>query len=456
MPNSSSKDQLILSKSLTGRHVQLIALGCAIGTGLYLGTSESLKMTGPSVLLGYLVAGFVVFLIMRQLGEMVVEEPEAGSFGHFANKYWGAYAGFLAGWNSWILYILISMAELAALGQLMQFWFPNLPTWLTVLTCFLTINTLNLVNVKTYAETEFWMSSIKVVAIIGMILFGSFLLLNGSGSTQSGIANLWQHEGGFFAGGLFGFGFSLVPILFAFGGLELVGIAAAETKEPKKVIPKAVNQTILILMFFYIGSLSVLLILFPWGKLITGGSPFVLVFSKLGNVFAAHTLNIIVFSAALSVYHSCVYASSRMLFSLAEQKNAPQFFAKLSKKGVPLPAVLLTALATSACVILTYLIPKQAFGMLMTLAVACVLITWAMISLSHLKFKAAMKKKNIATSFRAILSPASNYFCILFIIFILFMMAKNGQMILLALIPIWLLFLGVLYLYKKKYHTIKL
>jgi len=456
MSTSPSKNQSILSKSLTGRHVQLIALGCAVGTGLYLGTADSLKLTGPSVLLGYLVVGFIIFLIMRQLGEMVVEEPEAGSFSHFADKYWGAYAGFVAGWNSWILYILISMAELAALGKLTQFWFPNLPTWLTILVCFLTINAFNLINVKAYAETEFWMSSIKVVAVIGMILFGSFLLLSGSGSTQSGIANLWQHEGGFFPGGLLGFGLSLSPILFAFGGLELVGVAAAEAKEPKKVIPKAVNQTILILMFFYIESIFVLLTLFPWNQLIAGGSPFVLVFSKLGNVLAANALNIIVFSAALSVYNSCVYASSRMLFSLAEQKNAPQFFAKLNKKGVPFPAVFLTALVTFACVILNYLFPDQAFSMLMTLSVSCCLITWAMISLSHLKFKAAMKKKNITPSFKAILSPASNYFCILFMIFILFITAESGQLVAVALIPAWLLFLGALYLYKKKYNTIKL
>lgn len=438
-----------LSKTLTGRHVQLIALGCAVGTGLYLGSAEVLKLTGPSILLGYLVAGFFIFLSMRQLGEMVVEEPAAGSFSHFANKYWGSLAGFIAGWNSWILYVLVSMAELAALGQFMQFWFPTLPTWVTVLACFIAINSLNLIHVKAYAETEFWMSSLKIVAVVGMILFGGFLLLSGSGGAQSGIANLWQNKGGFFAGGLWGFAASLIPLLFSLGGLELVGIAAAEAKEPKKVIPKAVNQTMFYLMIFYIGSLGILLLLFPWNQVIGGGSPFVLVFSKLGNVAAANTLNLIVFSAALSVYNSCAYASSRMLFSLAEKNNAPRFLAKLNKKGVPFFAILVSALITFTCVILNYLFPEKAFGMLMTLVVACVLISWTMISLSHLKFKTAMKKAGIATSFKAILSPASNYFCILFFIFIVFMMAKNGQWIILMLIPIWLLFLSALYLYKK-------
>ena len=446
---SPQNDQPILSKELTSRHIQLIVLGCAIGSGLFLGTLPTLKLTGPSILLSYLVAGFFVFLSMRQLGEMVVEEPAAGSFSYFANKYWGSLAGFIAGWNSWILYVLVSMAELAALGQFMQFWFPTLPTWVTVLACFVAINSLNLIHVKAYAETEFWMSSLKIVAVVGMIFFGGFLLMNGSGGAQSGIANLWQNKGGFFAGGLWGFAASLVPLLFSLGGLELVGITAAEASEPKKVIPKTVNQTMLCLMIFYIGSLSILLMLFPWNQVIEGGSPFVLVFSKLGNNLTANLFNLVMFSAALSVYHACAYASSRMLFSLAEQNNAPRFLAKINQKGVPFFAILVSAFVTFTCVILNYLFPEKAFSMMMTLVVACVLISWTMISLSHLKFKVAMKKARITTSFKAILSPASNYFCILFFIFNAFMMAKNGQWIILILIPIWLLFLSALYLYKK-------
>jgi aromatic amino acid transport protein AroP len=232
-----------LSKSLTNRHIQLIILGCAIGSGLFMGSVPALKLTGPSILLSYLVAGSVIYLLMRQLGEMVVEEPAAGSFSHFAHKYWGSHASFIAGWNSWIRYVLISMAELSALGQLAQFWFPTLPTWVTVLACFLIINSLNLIHVKAYAETESCIASIKVAAVVSMICVGGFLLLSGSGGSQSGVANLWKNEGGFFAGGLSGFAMALVPALFSFGGLDLVGIAAAEAKEPKKIIPKVVNQT---------------------------------------------------------------------------------------------------------------------------------------------------------------------------------------------------------------------
>jgi aromatic amino acid transport protein AroP len=191
--------------------------------------------------------------------------------------------------------------------------------------------------------------------------------------------------------------------------------------------------------------------LFPWNQVIGGGSPFVLVFSKLGNVAAANILNIVVFSAALSGYNSCVYASSRMLFSLAQQGNAPHFVEKLTKKGVPFAGVLVTALATFASVIINFLLPQRAFEILLALVIASALITWAMISVSHLKFKVAMKAKGITTSFKAILSPASNYLCLLFIVFIVMMMANSEQWMAVMLIPVWLSFLGIAYLYKRKW-----
>ncbi|QQS16794.1 MAG: amino acid permease [Neisseriales bacterium] len=448
--NTSSKHQLQLERGLTNRHIQLIIFGCTIGSGLFLGTVPALKLTGPSIILNYLIAGFVVYLVMRQLGEMVVEEPAAGSFSHFAYKYWGEQASFIAGWNSWILYILVSMAELSAVGQLMQFWLPTLPNWITTLVCFLAINALNLMHVKAYAETEFWMSLIKVLAVIGMIAFGAFLLLSGAGGEQASVANLWRNEGGFFAGGLSGFTMALSPVLFSLGGLELVGIAAAEANEPKKAIPKAVNQTIAWLLAFYILSIAILLMLFPWRQVISGGSPFVLIFSKLGSDVTANALNVVIFSAALSAYHACAYAGSRMLFSLAEKKNAPQFFAQVSKRGVPFVAILVSALATFACVVVNFLFAEHAFSIFMMLVVVAALITWSMISLSHLKFREAMQRQCFAPSFKAIGSPVSNYLCLLFVALVIFALIKNGEIASVVAIPLWLVFLSGLFVYKKK------
>ena len=232
-----------LKRGLKNRHIQLIALGGAVGTGLFLGIAQTIRMAGPSVLLGYAIAGLIAFFIMRQLGEMVVEEPVAGSFSHFANRYWGPFAGFMSGWNYWVLYVLVSMAELTAVGIYIQYWWPGVPTWVSAAIFFVAINAINLTSVKVYGEMEFWFSIIKVAAIISMIAFGCYLLFSGSGGPEASVANLWQ-DGGFFPNGISGLVMAMAVIMFSFGGLELVGITAAEADNPQKSIPEATNQVI--------------------------------------------------------------------------------------------------------------------------------------------------------------------------------------------------------------------
>ena len=316
-----------LKRGLKNRHIQLIALGGAIGTGLFLGSAGVLKSAGPSMILGYAIAGFIAFLIMRQLGEMIVEEPVAGSFSHFAHKYWGGYAGFLSGWNYWVLYVLVGMAELTAVGKYIQFWWPEVPTWVSAVVFFVLVNLINTLNVKVFGEMEFWFAIIKVVAIVGMIVLGCYLLFSGTGGPQASISNLWSH-GGFFPNGGMGLLMAMAFIMFSFGGLELVGITAAEASEPKKVIPKAINQVVYRILIFYVGALTVLLALYPWDQLLVtlgaggdayGSSPFVQIFALIGSDTAAQILNFVVLTAALSVYNSGVYCNSRMLFGLAEQ-----------------------------------------------------------------------------------------------------------------------------------------
>jgi len=225
-----------LQRGLKNRHIQLIALGGAIGTGLFLGIAQTIKMAGPSVLLGYAIAGAIAFLIMRQLGEMVVDEPVAGSFSHFANKYCGHFAGYMSGWNYWVLYILVSMAELSAVGIYVQYWYPAIPTWVSALTFFVLINAINLTSVKSYGEMEFWFAIVKVLAIVGMIGFGGYLLVSGSAGPEASVTNLWRH-GGFFPNGVSGLVMAMAVIMFSFGGLELVGITAAEADDPTHTIP---------------------------------------------------------------------------------------------------------------------------------------------------------------------------------------------------------------------------
>ena len=441
--DAGSEQQPTLQRGLQNRHIQLIALGGAIGTGLFLGIGPAIQMAGPAVLLGYGVAGIIAFLIMRQLGEMVVEEPVSGSFAHFAYKYWGPFAGFLSGWNYWVMFVLVGMAELTAAGIYMQYWLPDVPTWIWAAVFFVIINAVNLVNVRVYGETEFWFALIKVLAIIGMIGFGVWMLFSGHGGERAGIDNLWQH-GGFLATGWHGLILSLAVIMFSFGGLELIGITAAEARNPEKTIPQAVNQVVYRILLFYIGSLVVLLALYPWSEIKSSSSPFVMIFHELDSNIVASALNFVILVASLSVYNSGVYSNSRMLFGLSVQGNAPKFLTRVSRRGVPVNSLALSGAITSLVVLVNYLLPQKAFGLLMALVVATLLLNWIMICLAHLKFRAAMRRQGRVTQFKALLYPFGNYLCIAFLAFILVLMCTIDDMRLSAiLLPFWILFLFV-------------
>ncbi|MEW5289702.1 aromatic amino acid transporter AroP [Erwinia papayae] len=439
-----------LKRGLKNRHIQLIALGGAVGIGLFLGIADTIKMAGPSVLLGYAIGGFIAFMIMRQLGEMVVEEPVAGSFSHFAYKYWGNFAGFASGWNYWILYVLVAMAELTAVGKYIQYWYPEIPTWVSAAVFFLLINAINLTNVKVYGEMEFWFAIIKVVAVIGMIVFGAWLLFGGHAGPDASVSNLWN-KGGFFPNGVSGMVMALAVIMFSFGGLELVGITAAEADNPEKSIPKATNQVLFRILIFYIGSLTILLSLYPWTKVIGGASPFVMIFHDLGDSLVANALNVVILTAALSVYNSCVYCNSRMLFGLAQQGNGPKSLMKVDRRGVPVVAIGVSAAATAICVLINYLMPGEAFGLLMALVVSALVINWAMISLAHLKFRRKKDQQGVQTRFKALFYPAGNWICLLFLAAILVIMAMTpGMAISVWLIPVWLVILAVGYAIKNQ------
>ncbi|UUV22079.1 amino acid permease [Paenimyroides aestuarii] len=454
-----------LKRGLSNRHIQLIALGGAIGTGLFLGIGPAAVLAGPSVILGYAFAGIIAFFIMRQLGEMVVEEPVSGSFSHFAYKYWGSFAGYSSGWNYWILYILVSMAELTAIGKYVQFWWPDIPLWVSSLFFFVTITALNLGSVKMFGEAEFWFSIIKVVAILAMIAFGSYLLISGTGGEQASISNL-TNNGGFFpkgwlektSDGYQGLLSVMAIIMFSFGGLELIGITAAEAANPEKNIPKATNQVIYRILIFYVGALIILFSLSPWATITTETSPFVTVFDNLkglhfnlfgtdisGTNLIANVLNLIVLTAALSVYNSSVYSNSRMLYGLAEQGNAPKFVMHLNKSSVPTRAIIVSSCFAGLCIIINKLMPDEAFKILMSLVVSCLIINWIMISFTHLKFRKFKDSVLIKTKFPSFLYPVSNYICMAFLLGILVIMSMTGMHVSVILIPVWLLILFITY-----------
>jgi L-asparagine transporter-like permease len=451
-----------LKRRLTNRHIQFIALGGAIGTGLFLGAGSAVSIAGPSVILGYSIAGFIIFLIMRQMGEMNTQDPSAGSSSYFAYKYWGPFPGFLAGWNYWSLQILVGITELTAVAAYTQYWFPHIPTWKTALFFFLIINSVNLIAVRAYGEVEFWFSSVKIFAICAMILAGLYILFfNPKLVPGATIKNLWQaatvgiHAGdpslsGFFPRGFIGLLTALPVITFAFGGLELIGITASETQNPIKTIPKAVNQAVYRILIFYVGSLAVLLSLYHWSNLTQSDSPFVIIFDHIGFKYAAWTLNFIILTAALSVYNSCLYSNSRMLYALALQNNAPKIFAKTNKAGIPVIATLVSGILTFFVVPFNYFIPSwfKAFKIIMSFVVVCILVNWALITLSHLKFKRINKQ----TFFPAPFFPYSDYLTLIFIFFILITMCIPlvGMYKQVIAVPVWILTIYTIYKITKK------
>ncbi len=437
-----------LNRGLKNRHLQMIALGTAVGTGLFYGSTSTIAMAGPAVSLSYLIGGIIIFLIVRMLGEMSFEEPVSGSFSYYANKYWGKFPGFLAGWNYWFLYIIVSMAELTAVGIYLQYWLPDLPQWVGALICLVIITAVNLITVSAYGEIEFWMALIKISAIIFMIILGAYLILTDARPFPENFSNLWIH-GGFFPHGVEGMILAMVPVLFSFGGIELIGITAGETENPDKNIPTAINQVIYRILIFYVGTMVVLMTLWPWNEVGTQASPFVQIFENVGVMAAANLLNFVVLTAAVSVYNSAIYSNSRMLFSLAENSAAPKFLTKLSSRRVPVNGILISSGITLLAVILNYAFPGQIFMYLLSVVTGAVVISWAMIVITHLKFRAHCNAAGIVPKFKAFLYPLANYLCLAFLIGVVILMATMEEMRLAVMImPVWLGAIWAFYKYK--------
>lgn len=438
-----------LHRGLKNRHIQMIALGGAIGTGLFYGSGTSIKLVGPGISLSYLIGGIAIFFIMRALGEMSVEEPVSGSFSHYAYRYWGDFAGFFSGWNYWFCYVVVSMAELSVVGVYINYWFPSIPTWVSALVFLILITSVNLINVKAFGEFEFWFSLIKVVAIIAMIIFGLFIIFFGFGNTgmPTGLSNLWAH-GGYLPNGFWGLLLSLVIVMFSFGGVELIGITAGEADRPKESIPKAINQVVWRILLFYVGALLILTIIYPWNLVGTTGSPFVEIFSAIGIPAAAGILNVVVLTAALSTYNSGLYSNGRMIYNLALHGSAPKVFAALSKVGAPLYGILFSSALTLIAVILNFLVPGKVFMYLMSVATMAAITNWIMILITQLKFRRIKQESGNADrlAFKLPLYPVSNYVTLAFLGMVIVLMAYIPDMVYsLYIAPVWILILYIGY-----------
>ena len=388
-----------LKRGLSARHIRFMALGSAIGTGLFYGSASAIQMAGPAVLLAYLIGGAAVFMVMRALGEMAVHNPVSGSFGQYASTYLGPMAGFILGWTYAFEMIIVCLADVTAFGIYMGFWFPDVARWVWVLGIVFLIGGLNLCNVKVFGEMEFWLSLLKVGAIVAMILGGFGIMLFGihsAGEPQaSGLSNLWAH-GGFMPNGVGGLIASFAVVMFAFGGIEIIGITAGEAKDPQRVIPKAINAVPLRILLFYVLTLFVLMAIYPWPQIGSQGSPFVQIFSNLGIGSAATILNIVVISAAVSAINSDIFGAGRMMYGLAQQGQAPKGFAQLSKQGVPWMTVVVMGAALLGGVLLNYLIPENVFLVIASIATFATVWVWLMILFTQVAMRRSMTKEQVA------------------------------------------------------------
>ncbi|MDR0200367.1 MAG: amino acid permease [Streptococcaceae bacterium] len=380
-------------RGLKNRHVQLIAIAGTIGTGLFLGAGKSIHFGGPSILLVYLIIGAFMFVLLRAIGEMLYNDTEQHSFLNFMARYIGPKTGYFGQWSYWLVVIFMAMSELTAVGVYIQLWLPHVPTVITETVILVLLFGLNTLNAKFFGETEFWFGMIKIAAIVGMIvtavimLFGNF---HYSTSSVTGAAQLSNLFGARFSNGWGNFFASFQMIMFAFVGMEFIGMTAAETDNPQPTLKKAINQIPVRIMLFYIGALLAIMLIVPWDKIQPGKSPFVMVFELVGVKWAANLINFVVITSAASALNSCLFSTTRNLYALSNihKDKIMTPFTKLSKRGIPLNALIFTAILVFLTPFIS-MIPgvSDGFTFVTSVATNLFLVVYIMTLWTFLKFR---------------------------------------------------------------------
>ncbi|WP_179394939.1 amino acid permease [Lacticaseibacillus absianus] len=439
----SSAPQPELARTLKSRHIQWIAIGGTIGTGLFLGAGQSIHLAGPSIVLAYMLAGGMCFLLMRAMGELLVSDLSQHSFVDFIRRYLGDNAAFVTGWTYWICWVSIAMAEVTAVGMYIRYWFPALPQWVPGLLALVALLLMNLISVGLFGETEFWFSLIKVGAIIALILVGAWMIATHYPTTSghASLGNLVDY-GGFFPKGFGGFLASFQMVTFSFAGIEMVGMTASETADPKKVIPEAINELPVRIILFYIGALLVIMSIYPWSAVSPDSSPFVQVFNNVGIRAAADIINFVVLTAAASACNSSLFTTGRMLFSLTlgTDNRALKPFSRLSRRQVPANAIIGSTVVIALAVLLNMVLPGEVFTLISSVATTSFLFVWSMIVLAHLKYR---RQHPAAATFRAPFFPYGDYLVLAFLIGIgVIMLSHRSTLIPAVLAIVWLTVIG--------------
>ncbi|WP_449430962.1 D-serine/D-alanine/glycine transporter [Pseudomonas putida] len=439
-----------LQRSLSNRHIQLIAIGGAIGTGLFMGSGKTISLAGPSIIFVYMIIGFMLFFVMRAMGELLLSNLNYKSFIDFSADLLGPWAGYFTGWTYWFCWVITGIADVIAIAAYSQFWFPDLAQWIPALTCVAVLLSLNLITVKLFGEVEFWFAMIKIVAILGLVATGLYMVISGfespSGRTAQ-LANLWNDDG-MFPHGLMGFFAGFQIAVFAFVGIELVGTTAAEAKNPERTLPRAINSIPVRIIVFYVLALVAIMAVTPWRDVVPGKSPFVELFVLAGLPAAASIINFVVLTSAASSANSGVFSTSRMLYGLSQEGDAPKAFEKLSRRAVPANGLYFSCTCLLLGAVLIYLIPDvvEAFTLVTTVSAVLFMFVWTLILLSYLNYRKHRAALHQASKYKMPGGRLMCYLCLAFFAFILVLLSlEDDTRAALFVTPIWFLILAVTY-----------
>jgi L-asparagine transporter-like permease len=384
-----------LNRTLSARRMTMIAIGGAIGTGLFLGSGFAISLAGPGVLLSYAIGALIALLLMGCLAEMTVAHPTSGSFGAYAEHYVGPLAGFLVRYAYWTCIVLAVGTEVTAVALYMHFWFPAPPGWLWIVVFSALLITVNALSVNVFGAVEYWFSAIKVAAIVMFIALASYMLLRAPAGAGIGFHNYLAH-GGPFPHGPWGAWVAVIMAIFSYLSIEMIAVAAGEAAQPEIAVVRAFRSTVVRLVLFYLLTLALVLAIVPWTAAGIDESPFVKVMRALGVPAAAGILNFVILIAALSAMNSQLYITTRMMFSLARAGQAPRRFGALSARGVPLNSLLLSSLGITLATALSVIVPQTSFILMVAISSFGALFTWMMIFVTHYYFRRGREARGMA------------------------------------------------------------
>ncbi|MEG0386475.1 MAG: amino acid permease [Solibacillus sp.] len=448
MENSSKT----LQRTMTTRHITMMALGGAIGAGLFKGSSSAIDLAGPAVLIAYLLGGIILLFVMQGLAEMAVRNSEARTFRDLVQSILGKYPAYFLDWIYWKMWVLNIAAESVVAAIFIQYWLPEYPIWILALSVSVLVTAVNLLSVKVFAETEFWLALIKISVIVVFIIAGLVLLLVTFGNhTAVGFSNLTDH-GGFLPNGPAGLIAAMLVVIYSYGGTEIIGITLAETKNPEKAVPKAVRSTLIRIITFYLLPFFIIVSLIPWNE-VNGvpESPFVMVFKMIGIPGADHIMNAVVILAIVSSMNSGLYGSSRVLYTQAMDGRIPKVFAYLSKRKVPVYAILMCTLAMYTGVIISLFAGEKTFEFLMGSLGYTVLFIWLIIAVAHVKSRKIQSEKTSAYAVKWF--PYTTWFAILALSAILIGIIFTTTIIITGITLAIYIFITITYFVSGRFHV---